>query len=343
MLLSSFCVKWSFMWLNATNLHPILTFLFTLITVLWLLQWFRNSTNEASSPLPPGPTGLPFLGYLPFLGNHPHLKFHKLAQLYGPIYKLMLGTKTIVVVSSPSLVREIVRDQDTIFANREPLIAALVALYGGTDIASLPHGPQRRKARKILVREMLSGTNMTNSFSHRRVEIKNSIRDVYQNKIGCPTNVGELAFLTATNAIMSMIWGETLQEEEGVAIGVEFRAVVSELMVLLGKPNVSDLFPALAWLDLQGIERRTRKVSQWIDRLFDSAIEKRMNVTEKGENKSNKDFLQYLLELTKSDSESASMTMKEIKAILLVCFRDNLSLTCLRFLTCIMIILSLIS
>ncbi|XP_017434551.1 cytochrome P450 84A4-like [Vigna angularis] len=139
-------------------------------------------------------------------------------------------SQAVVVVSSPSLVKEIVRDQDTIFANPEPLIAALVALYGGTDIASLPHGPQWRKARKILV--------------------KKSIRDVYQKKIGCSINVGDLAFLTATNAIMSMIWGETLEGEEGAAIGVEFRTVV---MVLLGKPNVSDLFPALAMLDLHGI------------------------------------------------------------------------------------------
>jgi len=219
MVLSSFCVKWSFWWLDSTNFHPILTFLVTLISVLCLLRWFKNSTNEAS-PLPPGPPGFPFLGYLPFLGPHPHLKFHKLAQLYGPIYKLKLGTKTIVVVSSPSLVKERVRDQDTIFANRDPIISVLVALYGGTDIASLPYGPQWRKARKILVSEMLSSTNITNSFSHRRVEVKKSIKDVYEKKIGCPVYVGVLAFLTATNAIMSIIWGETLQGEEGVAIGV---------------------------------------------------------------------------------------------------------------------------
>ncbi|TKY59033.1 Flavonoid 3',5'-hydroxylase [Spatholobus suberectus] len=260
-------------------------------------------------------------GYLPFLGTHPHLKFDKLTQVYGPIFKLMLGTKTFEVVTSPSLVKELVHDQDTIFANRDPPISVLVASYGGTDIASLPHGPQWRKARKILVREMLSNTNISNSFSHRRVEVKKSIKDVYEKKIGRPINVGELAFLTATNLIMSMIWGETLQAEKGTANGAEFRALVSELMVLLGKPNISDLFAALAWLDLQGIEKRTRKVSQWIDRLFDSAIEKRMNVTGKGENKSKKkDFLQYLLELTKSDSDSASMTMNEIKAILIVRF-----------------------
>ncbi|KAG4394359.1 hypothetical protein GLYMA_20G014801v4 [Glycine max] len=162
---------------------------------------------------------------------------------------------------------------------------------------------------------MLSNTNISNSFSHRKVEVMKSIKDVYEKKIGCKISVGELAFLTATNAIRSMIWGETLQGE-GDAIGAKFREFVSELMVLLGKPNISDLYPVLACLDLQGIERRTRNVSHGIDRLFDSAIEKRMNVTGKGESKSKKkDVLQYLLELTKSDSDSASMTMSEIKVI----------------------------
>lgn len=201
-------------------------------------------------------------------------------------------------------------------------------------IASLPHGLRWKKACKILVREMLSNTNISNSFSHRKVEVMKSIKDVYEKKIGCKISVGELAFLTATNAIRSMIWGETLQGE-GDAIGAKFREFVSELMVLLGKPNISDLYPVLACLDLQGIERRTRNVSHGIDRLFDSAIEKRMNVTGKGESKSKKkDVLQYLLELTKSDSDSASMTMNEIKAILIVCFLvQPISLTSLKFIT----------
>ena len=33
-----------------------------------------------------------------------------------------------------------------------------------------------------------------------------------------------------------------------------------------------------------------------------------------------KDFLQYLLELTKSDGDSASVTMEQIEAIFMVCF-----------------------
>ena len=283
----------------------------------------KTSSNIATphSPLPPGPLGLPFVGYLPFLGTNPHIKFDELASSYGPIFKVMLGTKTYVVVSSPLLVKEVVRDQDTIFANHDPNICALVALYGGISITSLPYGPEWRKARKILVREMLSNTNISDTFHHRKVEVKKSIKNVYENKVGCPINIGELAFLTAANSIMSMIWGETLQGEKGAAIGAELRALVSELMVLIGTPNISDLYPALARFDIQGIEKRTRKVFEWIDRLFDSAIKKRMNVTENGENKSEKkDFLQYLLQLTKSDGDSASMTMEQIKAIFIVCF-----------------------
>ncbi|KAJ1385204.1 Cytochrome P450 [Sesbania bispinosa] len=273
MLQSSIGVTWPSWWWDSTNSKLTATLLVTLIGVLWLLWRFKSSINTSTlpSPLPPGPVGLPLVGYLPFLilGTHLHLKFDKLARVYGPIFKLMLGTKTFVVVSSPSLVKEIVRDQDTIFANRDPPIALLLSLYGGDDIASLPYGPQWKKARP------------------------------------------------------HMVWGESeiLQGEEGAAIGVEFRALVSELMVLIGKPNISDVYPALAWLDLQGIESKTRKVSQWIDRLFDSVIEKRMNVTENRDTKSEKkDFLQYLLqvELENSDSHSASMTMNEIKALLIV-------------------------
>ncbi|GIX95435.1 hypothetical protein CEXT_280851 [Caerostris extrusa] len=35
---------------------------------------------------PPGPVGLPFLGYLPFLEPNPHLVLQRLAKDYGPIF-----------------------------------------------------------------------------------------------------------------------------------------------------------------------------------------------------------------------------------------------------------------
>ena len=36
--------------------------------------------------LPPGPIGLPLVGYLPFLGKHPHKDIAKLSDKYGNVF-----------------------------------------------------------------------------------------------------------------------------------------------------------------------------------------------------------------------------------------------------------------
>ncbi|KAB1217070.1 Flavonoid 3'-monooxygenase [Morella rubra] len=168
-------------------------------------------------------------------------------NIYGPIYKVWLGQKLWVVVNSPSLVKEVVRDQDTTFVNRDPPIAALVATYGGADITFLPYGHEWKKLRKIFVRKMLSNAALDDSYTLRREQLRKGIRNVYE-KICTPIDVGQLAFVTLINGIMSLLWGDTLQGEEGANIAVEFKVLLAEIMVLFAKPNVSDFFPGLARL-----------------------------------------------------------------------------------------------
>ena len=49
---------------------------------------FRHllSTYLQKKRLPPGPTGLPFVGYTPFLGKAPHRSITKLGEKYGNIF-----------------------------------------------------------------------------------------------------------------------------------------------------------------------------------------------------------------------------------------------------------------
>ncbi|KAL5538040.1 hypothetical protein UlMin_044525 [Ulmus minor] len=287
------------------------------LAVLALL-WLRRG-NKANPPLPPGPRGFPIVGYLPFLAGDLHRQFTQLSTLYGPIYKLWLGGKLCVVVSSPSLVKEVVRDKDTIFANHDPITALAVASYGGHDILVPPYGPEWKKLRKIFVRGMLSNTILDNLYSLRREEVKKSIKNVFE-KIGEEIDIGDLSFVTVINAVMSMIWGGKLEGENvPIVDGVEFKRAAAKLMVLFGRPNVSDFFPAIAWLDLQGIERETRKIKDLFEVMFDSAIEKRrklknMEETRDGDRNERKDFLQFLLEL--HDAEM-SITTHQLKGLLM--------------------------
>ncbi|KAJ9173452.1 hypothetical protein P3X46_016584 [Hevea brasiliensis] len=231
----------------------------------------------------------------------------ELAQNYGPIYKLSIVQKLCVIISSPTLVKEIVRDQDIAFANRNPTIAAKTFSYGGKDIAFAPYGPEWRLLRKIFVREMQSNANLDAFYSLRRSKVKKSVRDVYGKKIGEPVDVGELAFLTAINMISGMFWGGTLGQEGEIDIGAKFRVAVAELVEILGKPNVSDFFPFLARFDIQGVKRKIEEVSQRTEKIYDHVIDqcikkKQQQSGEMGEITDRKDFLHFLLEFKEQDT-----------------------------------------
>ncbi|KAL7165199.1 hypothetical protein ACSBR2_040973 [Camellia fascicularis] len=114
--------------------------------------------------LPPRPRGIPILGSIPFLDTNLHESFSKLAHQYDPIYKLCSG-KNCVMINSPSLAKQVVRDQDTVLSNRDAPVAALISSYGGIDIAWSPYGSHWRNMHKIFVREMLNNSSL-DSYYH---------------------------------------------------------------------------------------------------------------------------------------------------------------------------------
>lgn len=60
-------------------------------------------------PLPPGPYSIPFLGYLPFVGQDFHLRLTELGKKYGSIYQIYLGSKRVVVINDAKLIKEAFR------------------------------------------------------------------------------------------------------------------------------------------------------------------------------------------------------------------------------------------
>ncbi|KAL6004858.1 hypothetical protein ACLOJK_005414 [Asimina triloba] len=57
----------------------------------------------------------------------------------------------------------------------------------------------------------------------------------------------------------NMLWGSGMMDEDEI----------------LGVYNISDLFLIVAWLDIQGVVRRMKRLSKWWDWLYDSIIDRR--------------------------------------------------------------------
>ncbi|KAK7330669.1 hypothetical protein VNO77_24867 [Canavalia gladiata] len=298
--------------------HSTTLFLaFLVISAVTCYAWLYFIKPKAQR-LPPGPLGLPFVGNLLSLDPLLFSYFARLAQTYGPIFKLRLGNKLAIVLTSPAMAREVLKDHDTVFANRDMPATARVFTYGGSDIAWASYGPEWRMLRKVCVVKMLSNTTLDSVYYLRRKEVRNTMSYLY-SRAGRPVNVGEQLFLTALNVMTSMMWGGTVEGAERDSLGAEFRVLVSEMTQRFGRPNVSDFFPCLARFDLQGVEKQMRALVTRFDGLFEKMIGQRMKMEgEEGTRKVSNDFLQFLLNLKEEDGDSnIPLTITHVKGLLM--------------------------
>ncbi|XP_050370226.1 flavonoid 3'-monooxygenase CYP75B137-like [Argentina anserina] len=285
------------------------------LVVLWYARLYLYRRPNSNSRLPTGPRGLPLVGNL--LSLHPdlHSYFAGLAHTYGPIYKLRLGTKLAVVITSPSLAREVLRDHDVIFANRDIPAAGRAATYGGADIAWRPYGAEWRMLRRVCVVNMLSKATLDSVQDLRRKQVRKMVGFFY-GRVGSRVNVGEQIFLNTMHVVTDMLWGGTVQEE-AAGEGREFREVISELTGLLGKPNVSDFYPGLARFDLQGVVKQMDGIVKRFDEIFERVIDQRLRMMKEGikEKEGSTDFLSFLLRLKDEGDSKTPLTIIHIKAL----------------------------
>ncbi|GFU42309.1 retrovirus-related Pol polyprotein from transposon opus [Trichonephila clavipes] len=73
-----------------------------------------NIMQSKKKNLPPGPFNLPFVGYLPFLGQQPHITFKKLTEKYGPVFSLRLGMAKAVVITNYDIMKETFSKSETL-------------------------------------------------------------------------------------------------------------------------------------------------------------------------------------------------------------------------------------
>ena len=94
--------------------HTVLLGLFlAIITLVLCYLKKKHQTN-----LPPGPTGFPVVGYLPFLGPQPREKLLKLTKDYGDIFTIKMGSFTVVVLNGRKVIKEALITNGGVFDTR---------------------------------------------------------------------------------------------------------------------------------------------------------------------------------------------------------------------------------
>ncbi|GLJ32451.1 hypothetical protein SUGI_0652940 [Cryptomeria japonica] len=270
--------------------------------------------------LPPGPQGWPVVGSLALLGTMPHSSLYHLSKKYGPIMYLKLGTTDTVVASSPKIVEAFLKANDLNFSNRPGNAGAKYMAYDSNDLVWAPYGNRWRMLRKVCNIHLFAGKALEDMQPIRQVEVNLLVMSILTHgKRGESVNLGELLNVCTANVLGQVMLSRRVFESRG-AKASEFREMVLEMMVLAGVFNIGDFVPSLAWLDLQGVQAKMRKLHARFDDFFAKIIAEHQAESAKG-NIPKKDFLSALLALrNNADGEGGQLTDTDMKALLLDLF-----------------------
>ncbi|XP_027155295.1 cytochrome P450 71A4-like [Coffea eugenioides] len=232
------------------SISLLLCFLFTIFVVKW-----RNSTSNNSQNLPPSPPKLPIIGNLHQLGSIPQRSLKALAQKYGSPMLLHLGSKPVLIISSPDAAEEVMKTHDLIFANRPKAGFAGRLLYNFKDIAFASYGEYWRQVKCICVLQLLSHKRVQSFRSIREEEIALLLETIRESCASSSVILINKILARLTNNIVSRVAiGKRYSGEES---GSRFQQLFVELTMLLGVFNVGDYVPWLAWINnINGLEAK---------------------------------------------------------------------------------------
>ncbi|KAF3646649.1 Geraniol 8-hydroxylase [Capsicum annuum] len=189
------------------------TLVFGSFIALIFLYTLARICSRGSKKLPPGPSPWPIIGSLHLLGAKPHVSLASLAKIYGPIMSLKLGQINTVVISSSTIAKQVLKNQDQAFSTRFILDAVQAHNYCKFSIAWLPLDPQWRMLRRILNTTLLSSNRLDANQHLRSQKVKELI--AYCEKCsqeGEAMEIGQAVFKTNLNLLSNTLFSKDLAD-----------------------------------------------------------------------------------------------------------------------------------
>ncbi|TKY89373.1 hypothetical protein EX895_001904 [Sporisorium graminicola] len=116
---------------------------------LVIIQLVYSATKKPKLNLP-GPRGWPYVGNLFQLGEDAAQTYYKWSQKYGPVYKVQLGEREVVIINTAQAAKELLTDLGSIYISR-PLFYTfhtVVSSTAGYTIGTSPWDESCKRKRR---------------------------------------------------------------------------------------------------------------------------------------------------------------------------------------------------
>ncbi|KAF8786688.1 Cytochrome P450 2B11 like protein [Argiope bruennichi] len=185
---------------------------------------------------PPGPSGFPIVGYLPFLGKEPHKTFWNLRKKYGNIIGVQLGSKYTVVLNDYSTMKEILCHPAAL--NRAPDLFAGIGAEG-LFTANGERWVEQRKYVMSTARDLGLGKGRWEDLIMEEIQV---FTEKLKDLKGQPTDIYPILSYSLISNIVILLTGRRLTDVDKIKLCLEF----TDLALIFTSPSLAtSLVPGL--------------------------------------------------------------------------------------------------
>ncbi|XP_078447755.1 (S)-N-methylcoclaurine 3'-hydroxylase isozyme 1-like [Wolffia australiana] len=235
------------------------------VTLPFVFFLLMPSTKRGN--LPPGPCPWPIVGNLPYFlrrlrasNQDVHKALRTIADDYGPISYLRLGSWDIVLASSPSAASHVLRTCDrTLRGSHIPCAYRIPEMTDYSIIWNFECDDNWRSLRSTLKTHLASLPSLRRHALMREKKAMEMAQFI-QSRAGDQVQVGEVVFTTVYNILGNLIFSrDVLSLEKGQGWFPEMKNHMNKMIDLGAQLSIEDFFPKLVrGFDVQGLRSEMR-------------------------------------------------------------------------------------
>ncbi|KAK3299783.1 cytochrome P450 [Chaetomium fimeti] len=173
-----------------------------------------------------------------------HLQFEKWGREYGPVYSLILGTKTLIVLSSDKAVKDLLDKKSNMYSHRQEMYIGQTLCSGDLRVLMMGYDARWRMCRK-LVHTLLNISAAKSYVPYQMLENKQMLYDMITQPERCMYNIRRYTNSLTTTMVFG--WRSSAYEDEKMMQLFEGFSEFAELNQT-GLAALVDFFPWFPYL-----------------------------------------------------------------------------------------------